>query len=136
MNRARDDDDPFDSLRSVPIDDAAAIRALLVACAREGRMMSYSEALGALGHRFTRPKMRALCRTIGDIDEAARASGEPELAVLVVRESDRLPGRGWWVGRTRELGYAGEWTGPDAANLVREMQKLAFDYWGSEPAIG
>jgi len=113
-----------------PIADAARIRALLIAAAREGRAVSYSEVLGALGLRFTRPKMRALCRTLDAIDTAATEAGEPELAVLVVRESDRLPGQGWWGGMRRFLlDYDGPWTGPKAERLVRAEQQKAFDYW-------
>ena len=41
--------------------------------------------------------MRQLCKTLGAVDEEAAARGEPELAVLVVRQSDGLPGQGWWV---------------------------------------
>lgn len=112
------------------IADVARVRALLLSAAREGRAISYSEMLQALGHRFTRPKMRALCRTLDAVDEAGRAAGEPELAVLVVRESDRLPGQGWWGGTRRFiLDYDGPWTGPRAAALVRDQQALAFDYW-------
>ena len=112
------------------IADVARVRGLLIAAAREGRAMSYSELLGELGHRFTRPKMRAVCRTLETIDEAASAAGEPELAVLVVRESDGLPGQGWWGGaRAFVLDYDGPWTGPRAAGLVREQQQIAFDYW-------
>ena len=90
--------------------------------------MSYSQALHELGTRFTRPKMRALCKTLGRIDEMAEAAGEPELAVLVVREGDGLPGQGWWVGRSA-MGYDGSWTGPEAAALVRKLQRKAFRYW-------
>lgn len=105
------------------------VKALLVEAAREGRAMSYSEILGCLGHRFTRPKMRALCAVLGAIDDAGAAAGEPELAVLVVRESDGLPGQGWWVARADPLGHEGDWTGPAAQALVRELQGEAFDYW-------
>ena len=80
------------------IADADRVRALLIAAASAGEAVSYSQLLGELGHRFTRPKMRALCKTLDVIDQRAVAAGEPELAVLVVRESDRLPGQGWWVG--------------------------------------
>lgn len=74
--------------------------------------------------------MRALCKTLDLIDERAMAEGEPELAVLVVRESDGLPGQGWWgAARSFALGYDGPSTGPIAARLVREQQELAFDYW-------
>ena len=80
------------------IADVARVRGLLIDAACEGRAASYSEMLGALGHRFTRPKMRALCKTLDAIDEPAIAAGEPELAVLVVRESDPTAGAGL-VGR-------------------------------------
>ena len=43
--------------------------------------------------------MRQLCKVLGIFDEDAAARGEPELAVLVVRQSDGLPGQGWWVER-------------------------------------
>ena len=110
--------------------DTERVRTILIDAAREGRAVSYSELLQTLGHRFTRPKMRAVCKTLDVIDEAAIVAGEPELAVLVVRESVGLPGQGWWGGaRAFVLGYDGSWTGPQAAKLVREQQQLAFDYW-------
>jgi hypothetical protein len=112
------------------IADVPRVRALLVEAARAGESISYSHLLAQLGHRFTRPKMRAVCKTLDLIDEAAIAAGEPELAVLVVRESDGLPGQGWWGGaRVFVLGYDGPWTGPLAMKLVREQQRVAFDYW-------
>jgi hypothetical protein len=111
------------------IDDVASVRAILVAAATAREDRTYGQVLRRLGHRFTRPKMRMLCRTIDAIDKAGRAAGEPELAALVVRESDRLPGQGWWVGKMRRLGYEGAWTGPDTVAFVGDQQKLAFDYW-------
>lgn len=106
--------------------DPAQVRALLVAAARTGQPLSYAEALGALGHRFTRPLMRQLCRALDAVDERARAAGEPELAVLVVRQSDGLPGQGWWVGRRD---HEGPWEGPQARAHVRALQARAFDFW-------
>lgn len=113
------------------ISDANRIRALLIEAARRGEAVSYSQLLGDLGHRFTRPKMRALCKTLDAIDARAAVEGEPELAVLVVRESDRLPGQGWWVGAAAARGYEGPWTGPEAAALVRQIQDRAFYFWRS-----
>lgn len=107
------------------IADTSLVRDRLLAAAREGRALSYSELLQSLGHRFTRPKMRALCRTLDAIDTAGAAQGEPALAVLVVRESDRLPGQGWWIG-TAKGDYAGAWTGAEAAALVRRLQEEVF----------
>ncbi|MFG6281366.1 ribose-phosphate pyrophosphokinase [Sphingomonas sp. S6] len=111
------------------IADVARVRALLVAAAREGRALTYSEMLSALGHRFTRPKMRALCATLDRIDIDGEAAGEPGLAVLVVRQSDGLPGQGWWIGTAAEAGYTGEWVGPDALTFAEERQAEAFRYW-------
>ena len=112
------------------IGDVARVRALLIEAARERRAVSYSELLASLGQRFTRPKMRALCRTLDAIDRD-RADREPALAVLVVRESDRLPGQGWWVARPE---HDAPWTGPVAAALVARLQGEAFAYWQVESA--
>jgi hypothetical protein len=112
-----------------PIADVALVRSLLLEAARAGEAVSYSGLLAQLGHRFTRPKMRALCRTLDKIDEDL-ADGEPELAVLVVRESDHLPGQGWWTGgRAMMLGHEGAWEGPAARALVNQLQQEVFDYW-------
>ncbi len=111
------------------IDDVAALRALLVAAAAAGERLTYSEVLARLGHRFTRPRMRLLCRTIGQVDHA-RPAAEPELGVLVVRASDGLPGSGWWDGRSI-LDARRPQSGPDAERLVKELQEAAFRHWRS-----
>ena len=33
--------------------------------------------------------------------------------MLVVRQSDGLPGQGWWVGGAKKHGYTGLWEGPE-----------------------
>jgi hypothetical protein len=110
--------------------DPREVRAILVASAQAGQWISYSEVLGLLGHHFTRPKMRALCKVLTYVDDEAEERGEPELAVLVVRQSDGLPGQGWWVGGSKKHNYTGLWEGPKAAKLIRKLQRQAFDYWG------
>jgi hypothetical protein len=115
-----------DSAEPGALADVARITALLQEAAGEGRAVSYSELLMQLGFRFTRPKMRALCKTLDAVDREAEARGEPPLAPLVVRESDRLPGQGWWVSRTD---YAGAWEGAEARAYLAEHQQRAFDYW-------
>ena len=110
--------------------DPAEVRAHLIAAAAAGEAITYSELLGQLGHPFTRPKMRALCAVLGHVDDAAAERGEPELAVLVVRQSDGLPGQGWWIGGGgTPHGYAGLWEGPGAARFIAGLQQRAFDYW-------
>lgn len=118
-----------------PLADPREVRRLLVESAAAGEAITYSELLNALGHGFTRPKMRALCKVLALVDDDAAERGEPELAVLVVRQSDRLPGQGWWVGGGAILhGYDGLWTGPEAQKLVRRLQRQAFDYWATQTA--
>jgi hypothetical protein len=116
-------------LLAVPISDAATVRRLLIEAAKARRDISYADLLDRMGHAFSRPKMRALCKTLGAVDDAAVAKGEPEFACLVVRQSDRLPGDGWWVSEAERLGYQGLWTGPEAVKFIRKRQKLVFDYW-------
>ncbi len=123
------DADPQDksALYDVPL-----ITDILQNVAREGRWISYSEMLMRLGFRFTRPKMRVVCKTLDVVDQEAGLRGEPELAVLVVRESDGLPGQGWWVCRTE---YVGQWTGAEATRYVKSLQQAAFRYWSkTDPA--
>ena len=112
--------------------DPAEVRAHLVAAAGAGHGLTYAELLEKLGFGFSRPKMRALCVTLGVVDRAAAALGEPELAVLVVRQSDGLPGQGWWAaGGARDHGYDGAWEGPDAARFIARLQQVAFAYWAT-----
>ena len=111
------------------LSDWHEVRAHLIAAAAAGHALSYSELLEHLGYGFSRPKMRALCKTLGVVDRDAAGRGEPELAVLVVRQSDGLPGQGWWIEGARQHGYAGPWEGPRASRFIRKLQQLTFDYW-------
>ena len=116
---------------TTPIGDAEEVRAHVVAAAAAGHSLTYSELLERLGYGFSRSKMRALCVTLGVVDREAAACGGPELAVLVVRQSDGLPGQGWWVaGGASDNDYIGPWEGPKAAALVKRLQGAAFAYWG------
>jgi hypothetical protein len=113
--------------------EPAEVRAHLVAAARAGIALSYGELLEQLGYSFSRPKMRQLCAILGEVDSQAEARGEPELAVLVVRQSDRIPGQGWWVaGGGRSHGYEGPWEGPRAARFIAKVQRQVFAFWQSE----
>jgi len=115
-----------------PLADPEEVRAHLVAAAKAGVALSYGELLEHLGYRFSRPRMRALCAMLGDIDRAAKMRGEPELAVLVVRQSDGIPGQGWWIGGGGSArGYEGPWEGPEAARFIRDVQGETFGFWQS-----
>jgi hypothetical protein len=108
------------------------VRLHLIAAAKAGTAISYGALLEQLGYGFSRPKMRALCALLGTVDEAGARRGEPELAVLVVRQSDGLPGQGWWVaGGARSRGYEGPWEGPEARRFIERVQAESFAFWKS-----
>ena len=112
--------------------DPEEVRRHLIAAAQAGRALTYSELLERLGYPFSRPKMRALCAVLTAVDEDAAARGEPELAVLVVRQSDGIPGQGWWVGGGGpSRGYYGAWDGPDARRFIDSVQAESFRFWKS-----
>jgi hypothetical protein len=112
--------------------DPAEVRAHLVGAAQAGVSFTYAELLERLGYAFSRPKMRQLCKVLATIDEGAEARGEPELAVLVVRQSDGIPGQGWWVGGgARARGYEGPWEGPEARRFIEAVQQETFAFWQS-----
>jgi hypothetical protein len=101
----------------------------LRAAARHRAPATYKETMEALGEDFMRWKVGHLCRALDDVDARTRGAGEPELAVLVVRQSDGLPGQGWWAGR---VDWKGPWEGPEAQAHVRSLQEAAFAWWGAE----
>lgn len=111
--------------------DSGEVRAILHAAARAGAALTYAGVLNALGYTFSRPKMRALCVVLDDVDAAERGAGRVSLAVLVVRASDGLPGQGWWLGRRD---YKGLFVGPEAAAYVAALQRAVFDHWAASPA--
>jgi hypothetical protein len=116
--------------RAARLTDPDEVRAHLVAAASAGQAVTYSELLGRLGYPFSRPRMRQLCALLGEVDARAAACGEPALAVLVVRQSDGLPGQGWWVaGGGRDHGYGGPWEGPEARRFIARLQAETFTFW-------
>ena len=124
---------PPTETRARGLAEPGEVRTHLIAAARAGVALSYGELLEQLGYSFSRPKMRQLCAILAHVDEDAATRGEPELAVLVVRQSDGLPGQGWWVGGgARSRGYDGLWEGPDASRFIASIQAETFAYWQSE----
>lgn len=112
--------------------DPEKVRAHLIGAASAGRPVTYAELLERLGFPFSRPRMRRLCVLLEQVDAIGAARGEPELAVLVVRQSDGLPGQGWWTGAAKHFGYAGAWQGPEAKAFVSARQQAAFRFWQSQ----
>jgi len=111
--------------------DAEEVRAHLIGAAAAGTPLTYTELLERLGYPFSRPRMRQLCALLGEVDSIGEALGQPELAVLVVRQSDGLPGQGWWIGVDERYGYTGPWEGPEARRFIEARQALSFAFWSS-----
>jgi hypothetical protein len=113
----------------MPLVDLDALEALLIARARARSSITYAEVLRHFGKRPGPYLVTHLCRDLGAISERNRARREPELAVLVVRQSDRLPGEGFFHGAWRDGSYDGPATGPRAAAYVRALSEQVFAHW-------
>jgi hypothetical protein len=111
--------------------DVDRLEALLVAAARARRSLTYAEVLAHFGLKITPRRVFGLCRDLGAVCERNRARGEPELAVLVVRKSDRLPGEGFFHGLWRDGAYDGPATGPAAQAFIRRTTGRVFAHWSA-----
>jgi hypothetical protein len=109
--------------------DVDRLEALLIEAARARRSLTYAEVLAHFGLRIAPRRVYALCRDLGAVCARNRARGEPELAVLVVRKSDRLPGEGFFHGLWRDGAYDGPATGPAAATFVERETERVFAHW-------
>jgi hypothetical protein len=105
------------------------LEALLVLKARNRQPISYGEVFQWFGHRFQRFQVGQLCAALEEVDSVQRGHGRPELASLVVRQSDGIPGQGWWLSKSHDE-WDGLFVGPEAAAFVRRHQQRAFDFWG------
>jgi hypothetical protein len=114
--------------------DIDRLEALLIEAARARRSMTYAEVLAHFGIRITPRRVYALCRDLGAACERTRARGEPDLAVLVVRKSDRLPGEGFFHSLWRDGVYDGPATGPAAEAFIRRETARVFAHWAAAPA--
>ena len=114
--------------------DIDALEALLIGAARARRSMTYAEVLAHFGMRITPRRVFALCRDLGEVCARNRARGEPEVAVLVVRKADRLPGEGFFHGYWRAGAYDGPATGPAAAAFIRAETERVFAFFAARRA--
>jgi len=114
--------------------DVDRLEALLVEAARARRTLTYAEVLAHFGIRITPRRVFALCRDLGVVCERNRARGEPELAVLVVRKADRLPGEGFFHGAWRDGSYDGPARGPEAHAYIALLTEQAFAFFAGPRA--
>ena len=109
--------------------DVDRLEAFLIEAARAQRTVTYGEVLRHFGKRVAPRYVYALCRDLGEVCRRNRARGEPELAVLVVRQADRLPGEGFFRSAWQEGAYDGAPTGPDARSFVRAETDRVFSFF-------
>jgi hypothetical protein len=129
----RDHARPSGGTRSTLV-DVDRLEKLLIAAACARSNLTYAEVLAHFGIRITPRRVFALCRDLGAVCERNRARGEPELAVLVVRKSDRLPGEGFFHSFWRDGTYDGPATGPAAAVFIRRETERVFAHWALRSA--
>lgn len=110
-----------------PVDE---LEALLILKAKGGSAISYGAVFAWFGHPFQRFRVGQLCAALEEVDSLQRGRGAPELASLVVRQSDGLPGQGWWLSKSHDP-WEGPFTGPEAAAFVRVHQQRCFDHWAA-----
>jgi hypothetical protein len=106
--------------------DLDRLERALIRAAAERRPLTYGQLLAFFERRVTRITVSALCRDLGRVDERRSGEGWPDLACLVVRKSDGLPGEGYFDALRREKTYAGPSVGPAAEAFVRARQERAF----------
>ena len=116
--------------------DLDRLERVLVHAARERRPLTYGQLLAYFGLRVGRITVGALCRDLGRVERRRAGEGWPDLACLVVRKSDGLPGEGYFVGLRAEGAYAGPSEGPEAAAALRARQERAFAWAAAAGADG
>jgi hypothetical protein len=114
--------------------DLDRLERVLIEAARERRPVTYGQLLAFFGRKVTRITVAALCRDLGRVCDRVEARGGPDMACLVVRKSDGLPGEGYFACLRQEAGYVGPSTGPEAERLLRQRQARAFAHFAAAGA--
>ena len=98
----------------------------LVEIARGGRTETYGEIGRIVGLSMGNPRHREILGGLLDaIDRGEHAAGRPQLAAVVVRKREGVPGRGFFV-IARGLGLH---AGMDDLAYWREELRRVHDYW-------
>lgn len=88
--------------------------------------------LAQFGKRTAPRLVYALCRDLGEVCRRTEARGEPDLAALVVRKADGLPGEGFFRSAAEAGDYDGPPSGPAARQYLREAQDRVFAFFASD----
>jgi hypothetical protein len=115
--------------------DLDRLERALMAAALARRPVTYGQLLALFGRRVTRVTVAALCRDLGRVCRRVETRGGPDLACLVVRKSDGLPGEGYFTSLREEEGYDGPSRGPAAHALVAGRQARAYAFAAAGPGV-
>lgn len=104
--------------------------AFLVAAAREGRTVSYTDAGAVIGLSMRNPNHRRLLgQHLGAISEQEALHGRPMLSAIVVHKGSKRLGSGFYqLGEELRLKSVGE----DEDDFAERELRLTFAYW-AEP---
>ncbi len=116
--------------------DLERLERVLIEAARERRPVTYGQLLRYFERKVTRITVGALCRDLGLVCRRVEERGGPDLAVLVVRKSDGLPGEGYFTALRQEGGYGGPSTGPLAVRAIARRQVEVFSYYAEKESSG
>jgi len=114
--------------------DLDLLEGRLLTAARQGAPVTYGALLAFFERRVTPITVRALCRDLGRVCDRIEARGGPDLACLVVRASDGLPGTGYFQSVRGAGRYDGPDTGETAARFVAAEQARARA-WAASLAV-
>ena len=117
-----------------PFVDREKLLRVLRHAARAGRAVTYGQVLAYFGKAVGSANVAALCRELGPICARNREVGEPELAVLVVRKADGVPGEGFFHALRNRGDYHGPSRGPEAEAFARAEQARVFAHFAALPA--
>ena len=108
--------------------DIEQLEKVLLRRARERRSVTYGELLAFFERRVTRITVMAICRDIGEVCRRIEAGGggPEDIACLVVRKSDGLPGEGYFRSLREEGSYDGPSSGPQAEAEIARRQEDVF----------
>ena len=106
--------------------DLDRLESLLLRAARDGHALTYAQILGFFERRVGPIMVQALCRDLGHVCRRLEPRGLGDIACLVVRKSDGLPGDGYFQSLRAEEGYGGPSTGPVAEAEIRRRQDRIF----------
>ncbi len=108
--------------------DLELLEQRLLAAALAGRPVTYGQLLAFFERRVTPVMVRALCRDLGRVCDRIEAAGGPDLACLVVRAADHMPGAGYFQAMRAAGQYAGPDDGDAAVRFVAGAQARAQAY--------